>query len=208
MIHALLFDFWDTLAYIPEYTQLKRINKEVFGDTRYHQARHIFFQAHTHPWSIEEFVDMVDREIQATEEEKRLLYEWMKFDTFAVYNDTIDTLRFFKEKGYRLGIVSNAPMSTREKIQHLGIDAYVDTIIISCEVGYVKPAKEIFYTACTALQVKPEETVMIGDKVETDMLGAKNAGMRGIRIDREGREDYTPTVRTLKELWNHPFIFE
>ena len=61
--------------------------------------------------------------------------------------------------------------------------------------------KEIFLTACKALNVKPENAVMIGDKYQVDIEGSINAGLQAIWINRKNEKiDYKWQIKELKEL--------
>ncbi len=65
-------------------------------------------------------------------------------------------------------------------IRSLGIDKYMDTIVVSEEERIKKPQAEIFMRALERLGVTPEESVYIGDHPENDVIGARNVGMNAI----------------------------
>ena len=73
------------------------------------------------------------------------------------------------------------------KIRHLGLASAFDTILISEAEGVKKPDPEIFRRAVARLGVSPADAVYIGDKPDTDVRGAKSAGLRAIwRPQEEG----------------------
>ena len=61
------------------------------------------------------------------------------------------------------------------------------TIVISGEHGFAKPDTRLFIQALREMDTKPENTVMVGDKLKTDIKGAKETGICTIWINREGK---------------------
>ncbi len=90
---------------------------------------------------------------------------------------------------YQLALVTNgAPDLQHEKIQGANLAQYFDTILISGEVGIGKPDCRIFKMALDALAASPSETVMVGDSLTRDILGAQRAGLKGIWLNRSGND--------------------
>lgn len=100
--------------------------------------------------------------------------------------DTIPTLTELQKQGYLMGIISNA--GDDDDVQHLidkaQIRPYMDVIISSAAYGTRKPSPKIFHAALDKLGVQPSRAVMVGDKLEADILGAHNTGMFAIWITR------------------------
>lgn len=108
---------------------------------------------------------------------------------------------------YKLAIVTNgAPDLQREKIAGAGLGAHVDAVVVSGEIGAGKPDPLPFAVALAALGATAGAALMVGDSYERDIVGARNAGLRGIWLDWEGRfssqEDTVPAPRIgdLREL--------
>ena len=100
--------------------------------------------------------------------------------------DVIPTLIALRDKGCKLGIVSNGrSVKQWEKLIRLGLHHFFDTVIISEDVGSEKPHFKIFKVAIEELGVKPEETVYVGEDPETDVLGANAAGLISVRLVRQ-----------------------
>jgi HAD superfamily hydrolase (TIGR01662 family) len=126
--------------------------------------------------------------------------------------DAAATLIALRHAGLRIGLVSNAGYD--EDIQILidkaGLRSYLDFIISSAACGLRKPHPRIFELALEALDARPEETVMVGDFLEADILGANRLGMGSVWITRRvdtaaaqgAREQIQParTISTLSEL--------
>ncbi|PIU55055.1 MAG: hypothetical protein COS89_08375 [Deltaproteobacteria bacterium CG07_land_8_20_14_0_80_38_7] len=98
---------------------------------------------------------------------------------------TVEVLNWFKDHGYKLGVISNAEGQVKRLIEYAGIDASFDTILDSQEVGFQKPDEKIFLKALDDIGVKPEEAVHVGDVFEADVLGARSVGISPILVDRD-----------------------
>ena len=91
------------------------------------------------------------------------------------------TLRRLKKKGFRLGVVSDAPrMNAWMRLVSMGIADYFDVVVCYEDTRELKPGKKPFLKALRALKVKPEECIMVGDFVERDIAGAKRLGMKTV----------------------------
>jgi len=113
-----------------------------------------------------------------------------------------EILKLFK-KNYKLAIVTNNLISEQEeKLEYLGLTKYIDLMVTSEEARVPKPDPQIFNLLFAKLKVKPEETVMIGDSWEHDIMGAHNAGMKCIWLNHNKIPCPDPAVaievRTLK----------
>jgi putative hydrolase of the HAD superfamily len=93
------------------------------------------------------------------------------------------------------GILSNGFRETqRGKIARFGLDRWVRHVVLSEDVGAMKPAREIFDAAWRAAGGGPGRRVYVGDSFATDVLGAKAAGWFPIWFDRHGRPAPRPVV--------------
>lgn len=104
----------------------------------------------------------------------------------VLYPDAEPLLRSLNEAGFTLGLVSNAPPDAASVIESVGLNHYIEHIVVSGVVGIAKPNPEIFRIALSKTGGKSEETVHVGDLYEADVVGARNAGIRGILLDRDG----------------------
>jgi HAD superfamily hydrolase (TIGR01549 family) len=81
----------------------------------------------------------------------------------------------------RVGIVSNNLFSEQEeKLRFCALDAYVDALIVSEEVGISKPDPAIFSVALDRLHCRAADAVMVGDSWHADIAGARAAGIRAV----------------------------
>ena len=100
-----------------------------------------------------------------------------------VYPDARDTLVALRERGYRLGLLSNtwwaAEWHNADLAAH-GLGDLLDELVYTSDLPRSKPHPSVFSEVATRLDVDPAECVMIGDRQIDDVSGAKSVGMRGI----------------------------
>jgi putative hydrolase of the HAD superfamily len=101
------------------------------------------------------------------------------------YDDTAVFFGELRSRGILSALVSNCSQSTRQMLEHLGMVALADSVILSCEVGWLKPSPEIYLSALTELAVAPADAVMIDDQASF-CAGAEALGIRAIQIARPG----------------------
>ncbi len=90
---------------------------------------------------------------------------------------------------YKLGCITDGPAAVqRRKIEALGIEPYLDAIVVADDHGrdHWKPSAVPFHACCERLGVSASQAIYIGDYPERDVRGARNAGMRCVRIRRPG----------------------
>ncbi|PKC51134.1 HAD-like protein [Rhizophagus irregularis] len=123
-----------------------------------------------------------------------------------VYEDTYAVLDELKGK-YQLVLLTNgAPSLQNLKLQiKPEIPPYFDHIIISGDFGKGKPDASIFEYMMEKAGITAEEGIMVGDNLNTDILGSSRVGMRNVWINRENKEknpNITPTyeVTSLTEF--------
>lgn len=100
--------------------------------------------------------------------------------------DAIATLAALQDQGCRLGLISNAgdDADVQVLVDKTKVRPYFDLILTSAALGIRKPNPRIFDIAMQRIQAKPEQTVMVGDTLGADVLGARNANIASIWITR------------------------
>ena len=100
--------------------------------------------------------------------------------------DAVPALQALCQRGYRLGLVSNAAddANTQVLVDKLGARPYLEAVVSSAAQGVRKPNPKIFYAAMQQIGAAPERTAMVGDNLGADVLGAHNAGIYAIWITR------------------------
>ena len=102
------------------------------------------------------------------------------------------TLRQFSDSGYRLALISNAtddPLIQR-LVDKGGFRKWLDASLSSAGVGLRKPHPGIFHKVLDQWGFSPEQVVMIGDTLRFDILGAHNAGLKGVLAAWDLYPDY------------------
>ena len=98
-----------------------------------------------------------------------------------LYSDAAECLAQLSKK-YKLGIIANQSLGTSDRLAQHGILQYFDLVIASAEEGCAKPDKRIFEIALEKSECIPAKAVMIGDRIDNDIIPAKALGMRTIWI--------------------------
>lgn len=127
-----------------------------------------------------------------------------------LFPHTLEILDYLQEKGYQLHLITNGFEKTQHgKLKSSGLDGYFREVITSEGSNSLKPHKEIFDYAFRKTGALPAESIMIGDTIDVDILGAVNAGIDQVHVNHLNREvelvqgkKPTYTVFSLKELEN------
>lgn len=125
---------------------------------------------------------------------KEMLDEFWKVscDNIQGYYDAEIILKYFKKKGYKLGVITNGIRKWQVKrLKATGLKKYFDYIITTSEIGYEKPHKGVFEFALKQAKVKPAEAIMIGDNPIRDIAPANKLGMTTVWL-RRGKRYYLP----------------
>lgn len=115
-----------------------------------------------------------------------------------------DVLEYLAPR-YDLYILSNGFKELQcLKMRSAGIDGFFRKVVLSDDIGVLKPRPAIFHFALSATQSLPEHSLMIGDSWESDVCGAREAGWHQVFYDVKGREDlpFRPTyhIADLRQL--------
>ena len=102
----------------------------------------------------------------------------------VLYPGTVACLRELSSR-YYIGIIANQSPGTVRRLKAYGLMPYIELVIASAEEGLSKPDPEIFRIALAKSHCRPENTVMIGDRIDNDIVPAKLLGMKTIWI-RQG----------------------
>jgi HAD superfamily hydrolase (TIGR01509 family) len=123
----------------------------------------------------------------------------------TVFNETNHVLKVLKNKGYSLGVISNVYPWSAVQLKDVNLaEFFTDCCVYSYEYGVTKPSKEIFEIAESKLKLKPEELVFVGDSINSDVQGAKNANWLSVYLNRnnhvvsKGEADIS--IKNLEEL--------
>ena len=193
MIKAVVFDLWNTL--IPttiDFVHLSALAKhehlslpEFIG--RYEQATHLKKYKNFKELRDDFFAAFKQFDNSLLEQELYEVY-FNRFDKIYLFPDVEKTLSKLKAEGYRLALLSNTESLNMDKmVERLGFGNYFDVFAFSYEVKAIKPDPKAFKAALKMLKVKPNEALMVGDSLRSDMMGSKAVGMHNCLINRKGK---------------------
>ncbi len=130
----------------------------------------------------------------------------------TIFDDTAAVLGKLKDRGLRIGLVSNTifPETYHKKELHgFGIDKYFDFTLFSSSFGFRKPHPSIYERAVKLMSREKERILFVGDRYIEDYVGPREFGLRAILKFREGRDypidaqDGPIIMNTLTEIFHY-----
>ncbi len=107
----------------------------------------------------------------------------------ALFEDSLETLVVLRERGFRLGLLTNGPADMqREKVDRFSLEQYFDVVVIEGEFGKGKPHREVFAHALERVECDPARAWHVGDNLYADIGGAQAAGLQATWIHRDRLE--------------------
>jgi len=208
-LRAVTFDCWSTLLVERNWTTAYHLRIDALAElasgagrpTRFDTLREAFDAAWNH--HMAQWVagvstntrDLADHalerlglrpEAKAREELVRVWEEASHCGDVEPVEGALDTLRALAREGLRLALVCDTGLTpgrvVRAHLERSGLLAHLDICVFSDEVGAPKPDPRPFLTALVALDVVPDESLHVGDLRRTDVAGARDVGMRSIRL--------------------------
>lgn len=124
---------------------------------------------------------------------------------WVAYDSVISVLSTLKRNSIKVGLISNWDNTSRMVLKQNNLQDLLDDIIISSEVGYEKPSKEIFTFALKKADVKPNECLFVGDNYYDDVLGSNKVKMKALLINPYGKIgieelNYSEIISNISEL--------
>lgn len=121
--------------------------------------------------------------------------------------DALNLLEYCRDKGYKMHLITNGFQQTQKmKLTQSGIADFFQNVVTAQDCGFLKPNREIFAFAINAAAASVTESLMIGDALEADILGAQEFGMDQAffncrKIDHSERPTYEIAgLSALKEI--------
>ncbi|MFQ5761864.1 MAG: HAD family hydrolase [Candidatus Bathyarchaeia archaeon] len=113
-------------------------------------------------------------------------------------HQTLETLG----KSYTLAVITNTETRTENDVRmmfrSLGLESLFSCFVVSLDVGWWKPHPEIFNITLELSNLKPHESVMVGNRVDLDIVGGKRVGLATVLIDYEDKVDVETLVEAEK----------
>lgn len=102
------------------------------------------------------------------------------------FDDVVPALTELKDRDLILGLISNVESDMTSLLKETGLQSLLQVVVISLDAGCNKPHPEIFREALKQAGIQASEALYVGDQYQVDVIGANNAGMKGILLDRGG----------------------
>jgi HAD superfamily hydrolase (TIGR01549 family) len=121
----------------------------------------------------------------------------------VLFDDVVPALTRLKDLGLILGLISNVERDMSLLYEELGLAKLLQVVVTSQDTGLCKPRPEIFQQALRQSQVEASEAVYVGDQYQIDVVGANEAGMKGVLLDRRdefGEVADCPRIQSLTDL--------
>lgn len=118
---------------------------------------------------------------------ERFLERFWTDDNWLIFPDVLVSLERLRERGVRIGVLSNAPSDMPKLLDRLGITPYLDYTVVSATEGYKKPDRRVFEVAVNRAGVAPGEILHVGDMYVEDIVGGTFAGLQTRLIERGAR---------------------
>lgn len=202
MIKAVIFDLWGTLLNLSDVMDFSRKLDHMLGHERYLELYKMYLHAHTKKMDNGQIIMRAEKELQLSAEEREQVFTWLDYPKFGPYPDAIHVLETLKERGYKIGLLSNATHASESSVEEYGLLPYFDATVYSYDVGVLKPDTKMFHEVLDRLQIDPNEAMMVGDSQEKDIDGAHAVGMQTLRIDHHAEASSEDVIHSLSELLN------
>ena len=148
------------------------------------------------------------RTLQVNSDTRRLAEfiatHWWDYSDVTLYPDAERMLLLLKEKGLKIGIVTNGLQSDVDEIlPKVGLQDFFDIVVVIDTLRKMKPHVEVFRYALQKLEAVPSEAIFVGDEIEADYKGAKGAGLTVYLVDRDRRvqDESVHKISSLEDLF-------
>ena len=130
--------------------------------------------------------------------------EYARGDYWRLYPEVLHTLTTLRSMGFRLVVLSNWDRRLLRTLKDLRLDGFFEKKYISTLIGYAKPDPQAFQYMIDDLKVPKQEVLHVGDTLAEDILGAQQANIRAVCINRSGKNKSfpreVPVISSLDEL--------
>ncbi len=130
-------------------------------------------------YSESEFWDQVTSDYGKPQKISESIWTQALQSCYQEKSDVFKQIQMFKKNGYELALLSNTEAPVVAYIRNRSSFSLFDTLIVSCEIGLIKPYKDIFEYALKAMKTTASESVFIDDRQE-NIEGAEAIGIHGI----------------------------
>lgn len=179
MINTIIFDLFGTLigATSPELEIIKHWN--LSKEEKHDGLQRVVCGTKFNGKYIPYFDSILNEaEIKITKDNRQKIKGIIEYELSKkaiIFPETIDTLNYLKNKGFKLGLISNAYPPTRKVLEKYGLDKMFDKIYLSYEIRKTKQNPDYYTDFLKKLRTFAENAIMIGDSFKSDIIASKNA---------------------------------
>lgn len=132
----------------------------------------------------------------------RLVGMWNKHKILAKpFREAVEVLEKLKKEGYTLALISDTDcFTTDEVLDKYDLRKYFDEVALSYKVNMLKTDPKMYALILEKLGVDKSDALVVGDSIETDINGAKEAGIKAVLVDRRDSREFSPKISNLNEL--------
>lgn len=187
MIKAIYFDLFFTLiipTYQKESNEFNILNLSIDEWEKYAENEMLYREralglVKTEVEIIDRIISHMPYKISTAQKEKvlRSREDRMRNALQNVSKEILDVLHALKSRDIKIGLISNADTIDCKYWSQSLLFRYFDDAIFSCNVGLLKPDKQIYELAMQRLNVLPEQCLFVGDGGSNELYGAKSANM-------------------------------
>lgn len=187
MIKAIYFDLFFTLiipAYEKENNEFSILNLSTDEWEKYAENEMLYREralglVKTETEIIDRIISHMPYKISAAQKEKVLhaRVDRMRNALQNVPKEILDVLQALKSRDIKIGLISNADIIDCKYWGQSLLFRYFDDAVFSCNVGLLKPDKQIYELAMQRLNVLPEQCLFVGDGGSNELYGVKSANM-------------------------------
>ncbi|MBW2979271.1 HAD family hydrolase [Candidatus Woesearchaeota archaeon] len=206
MIKGVLFDFWGTLVENGVYSPLRQAKKILginmpFGKYVVRFEKALMLSNKSLEDGFRQVFDAFNIPFEQAVLDELVALWRENAEKAELYPETKDVLEDLKANDIKLCLISNTDsFSVNQVLSKTTLRKYLDAIVLSCAVGCLKTNPRMFYYALKMLNLQKNEVVMVGDSIESDVIGAKKAGIKVILVDRKNKREFQPKINNLSEL--------
>jgi putative hydrolase of the HAD superfamily len=211
-IKGIIFDFWDTLCPATiDFVHLKALISENGVEMNDFIRRYELAVQRKKYSKFNELRNDFFNEFKSFDNEllEKELYEIYhnRFDKIYFFPKTEQTLIKLKKEGYKIGLLSNMEnLPIKEIEKKLNLKKYFDYLGYSFDMNAVKPNPKTFFKVLSELDLGVKDTLMVGDSLHSDIIGAKSIGMANCWIERKKIRGKLPVkpdykIKSIEEIF-------
>jgi len=206
MVKVIIFDFWGTLVENGVWSPIKQVRNILgirmpFSQYVVRMEKAMMTQQFA---TLKEAFEAICAEfgVECTQDKlDRLIGMWNKSWMLARPYSETETVLEKLSQDYKIILVSNTDsFSVNNVLNKFALNKYFSEKFLSFETKKIKTDPQFLQEVLEKLNVSPEDCVLIGDSVQSDMLAAKNVGIKAVLVDRRNSRDFHPKIKTLEEL--------